>query len=211
MQANELEELAQALASSLDSRNRGTGPLLELIAAEAGTSTMTHESGREGPGAKDAIERLAALAMPAVPATTAAPKGSSEPAESEGNSIATTVLKTMGMVAGVGPVITGLLKLFGGSDDTSAPPPLSYYSLPERVSVEAGLAADRSLVPITYSQEGLARTSERRAPESAAAPIQVNVQAMDSRSFLDHSDEIARAVRDAMLRSHSLNDVVAEM
>jgi hypothetical protein len=34
---------------------------------------------------------------------------------------------------------------------------------------------------------------------------------MDSRSFLDHSDDIARAVRDAMLRSHSLNDIVSEI
>jgi hypothetical protein len=34
---------------------------------------------------------------------------------------------------------------------------------------------------------------------------------MDSRSFADHSDEIARAVREAMLRSHSLNDVIAEI
>jgi hypothetical protein len=38
----------------------------------------------------------------------------------------------------------------------------------------------------------------------------VQVQAMDSRSFLDHSDEIARAVREAMLNAHALNDVVNE-
>jgi hypothetical protein len=42
-------------------------------------------------------------------------------------------------------------------------------------------------------------------------PIQITVQAMDSRSFLDHSDDIARAVREAMLHSHSLNDVVGEL
>jgi hypothetical protein len=34
---------------------------------------------------------------------------------------------------------------------------------------------------------------------------------MDSRSFLEHSDEIARAVREAMLNSHALNDVVSEL
>jgi hypothetical protein len=34
---------------------------------------------------------------------------------------------------------------------------------------------------------------------------------MDSRSFLDHSDDIARAVRDAMLNMHALNDVVSEL
>jgi hypothetical protein len=31
---------------------------------------------------------------------------------------------------------------------------------------------------------------------------------MDSQSFLDHSNEIAQAVRAAMLNSNSINDVV---
>jgi hypothetical protein len=34
---------------------------------------------------------------------------------------------------------------------------------------------------------------------------------MDSRSFMDHSDEIARAVREALLNAHSLGDVVSEL
>jgi hypothetical protein len=34
---------------------------------------------------------------------------------------------------------------------------------------------------------------------------------MDSQSFLDHSQEIARAVREAMLNTSSLNDVVSEL
>jgi len=49
-------------------------------------------------------------------------------------------------------------------------------------------------------------------PSSAPAPqITVNVQAMDSQSFLDHRSEIARAVRDAMLNSNSINDVVNDL
>jgi hypothetical protein len=34
---------------------------------------------------------------------------------------------------------------------------------------------------------------------------------MDSRSFLDHSSEIAQAVRDAMLNLNSINDVVNDL
>ncbi len=34
---------------------------------------------------------------------------------------------------------------------------------------------------------------------------------MDSRSFLDHSDDIAQAVRQAMLNMNSLNDVVTSL
>jgi len=41
--------------------------------------------------------------------------------------------------------------------------------------------------------------------------ITVNVQAMDARSFLDRSSDIAAAVRDAMLNLNSINDVVSEL
>jgi hypothetical protein len=34
---------------------------------------------------------------------------------------------------------------------------------------------------------------------------------MDSQSFLDHSDQIAQAVRQALLNSHPLADVIAEI
>ena len=47
---------------------------------------------------------------------------------------------------------------------------------------------------------------------SGAAPqITVNVQAMDARSFMDRSNDIALAVRDAMLNLNSINDVVNEL
>jgi len=50
------------------------------------------------------------------------------------------------------------------------------------------------------------------SPASAPAPqITVNVQAMDSQSFLDHSNEIAQAVRAAMLNLNSITDVVNDL
>jgi hypothetical protein len=119
-------------------------------------------------------------------------------------------MKTIGIATGVSPVITGLLKLFGGGDGPKEPlySPIP-YSLPEQVSVDAGLASDRSFVDIGYAANGGTRALNATRP--AAPQIQINVQAMDSRSFADHSDDIARAVREAMLQSHSLNDVIAEM
>jgi hypothetical protein len=41
--------------------------------------------------------------------------------------------------------------------------------------------------------------------------INVTVQAMDARSFLDRSSDIAAAVRDAMLNLNSINDVVNDL
>jgi uncharacterized protein YggE len=47
---------------------------------------------------------------------------------------------------------------------------------------------------------------------NAATPqITVNVQAMDARSFMDRSNDIALAVRDAMLNMNAINDVVNEL
>jgi hypothetical protein len=37
------------------------------------------------------------------------------------------------------------------------------------------------------------------------------VNAMDSQSFLDHSDDIAMAVKQAILNSSSLNDVISDL
>ena len=125
------------------------------------------------------------------------------------------------------PLIAGLLGLFGGGG-TPAPPTLEKYAMPERHYFEgadtgsdvSGADYDQMGMPRTYSAapDGTsAQTSGAAAPGSGggsatsgagAAQITVNVQAMDSQSFLDHSNEIAQAVRAAMLNSNSINDVV---
>ena len=138
-----------------------------------------------------------------------------------GSSAVTEVLKIAGMVTGVGPVVTGLIKLFGGSgsseeSDIAAP---VRYELPQSVHVDAGLTPGRSLAQVSYAQNHQVRAE--RPQESGEVPvpatgfalpaIQIQVNAMDSRSFMDHSDEIAQAVRTAMLRSHAINDVISEV
>jgi hypothetical protein len=146
--------------------------------------------------------------------------------------IATTVLESgLGMV----PLVVGLLGLFGGGGTPAPPPTLEKYAMPERLYFEgadtgsdvSGADYDQMGMPRTYSAapDGTsAQASGTAAPGSsgsgapsgpgpggapASAPqITVNVQAMDSQSFLDHSSEIAQAVRAAMLNSNSINDVV---
>ena len=146
-------------------------------------------------------------------------------------SIATTVLESgMGMV----PLIVGLLGLFGGGG-TPAPPALVKYAMPDPIYFE-GADTGSDAIGADYDQMGMPR-AYTAAPGGASAPasgmaapggsgasgvpsgpsgapapqITVNVQAMDSRSFLDHSSEIAQAVRDAMLNLNSINDVVNDL
>jgi hypothetical protein len=127
------------------------------------------------------------------------------------------------------PLIVGLLGLFEGGGTPA--PTLEKYAMPERQYFEGADTGsdtsdadyDQMGMPRTYSAApdgGSAATSGAAVPGSGsgsngsatggagAAQITVNVQAMDSQSFLDHSNEIAQAVRAAMLNSNSINDVV---
>jgi hypothetical protein len=73
----------------------------------------------------------------------------------------------------------------------------------------AKFASDTSRPPdgtLAATTGGKGDVASGQAPQ-----ITVNVHAMDSRSFLDHSNEIALAVRDAMLNLNAINDVVNDL
>lgn len=105
--------------------------------------------------------------------------------------------------------LIGWLSNRGGSD---SPPELPAFSRPDPIDANLGFAPSRGagLDPVGYSGEGLPRSVVDGAPASRSN-ITIQVQTMDSRSFLDNSDQIARAVREAMLNSHAINDVIGEM
>ena len=117
------------------------------------------------------------------------------------------------------PLITGIAKLFGGSKAERASSPVAAYAWPAPLRVEAGIGPSGrpggTGGGVNYDASGVPRFDTRRVSETAlptrwAPEINIQVQAMDSRSFMDHSEEIARAVREAMLESHMLSDVVSE-
>ena len=128
-----------------------------------------------------------------------------------GSSIASTVESTAASFLGGGlslsPLIGGLLSLFEGGSQTAAPP--TPFVLPAPVQSQAGLTSSGpgQITPVSYSESG-----QPRAQTGGAAPqVTIQVNAMDSQSFLDHSDQIAMAVKQAILNSNSLNDVIAEL
>lgn len=146
---------------------------------------------------------------------------SQKPSSGTASTIGSIVSKVFTSGLGLIPLIGGLLGLFGGGEPE--PPPLVKYAMPEQFYFQAADIGG-GFSPADYNQMGAARPygaglAAGRAPggapgaqpSSAPSPIQVNVQAMDARSFLDHSSEIAQAVRQAMLNLNSLNDVVTEL
>lgn len=112
-----------------------------------------------------------------------------------------------GGLSSLSPLLGGLLSLFGGGGQTiqtQAP-----FMLPAPVQSQAGLTASApgQVVPVSYGETG-----QPRAQSSSASPqVTIQVNAMDSQSFLDHSDDIAMAVKQAILNSSSLNDVISNL
>lgn len=148
-------------------------------------------------------------AVPLVGAIEGAQSSHSGGIGSTVESIASTVLKSgLGLV----PLLGGLLGLFGGG--SPEPAPLVKYAMPAPIAFQ-GADTPSGINFADYDQAGMPRAYGTAAPASsapsAAPQITVNVQAMDARSFLDRSSDIAAAVREAMLNLNSLNDVVSEL
>jgi hypothetical protein len=119
--------------------------------------------------------------------------------------VASSLFGGLGLLS---PLISGIASLFGGN---STPPPLPVYAAPSPVAINATLnSATPNAAP---AQNGAAsgQSAAGNLPAPAAPQVTVNVTAMDSQSFMDHSNDIANAVREAMLNMHPINGVVATL
>ena len=218
---DKLYETLVAVSGQQDSNPGGALDSGEEIAASL-SDTVEQLSELQGSG--EAPQAASGSSSSTSSASTTSSGGSTA------ESIATTVLESgLGMV----PLVVGLLGLFGGGGTPA--PTLEKYAMPERQYFE-GADTGSDISGADYDQMGMPRRTARRRMEGArrpaglhlraaaaaaaapsgpsgagAAQITVNVQAMDSQSFLDHSNEIAQAVRDAMLNSNSINDVVNDL
>lgn len=132
---------------------------------------------------------------------------------STASQVGSAVESVLGIGTGLSPLISGVASFFsglfgGGGGQQSVP---TTFLTPPSVNVNAGIneAAPGQPFAADYAAGGAPRGATPNA--SGAAQITVQVQAMDSQSFLDHSQEIAQAVRQAMLESSVLNDVIREV
>ncbi len=103
------------------------------------------------------------------------------------------------------PLVSGLRHLFSrGSGEEAAPIAQSVEPPPVRLEMAPPSGAGEEFTELRRGAGGL--------PERLPTPqVTIHVSAIDSRSFLDHSDAIAQAVREAMLNTHSLNDLMGDL
>jgi hypothetical protein len=116
----------------------------------------------------------------------------------------------VGGILGIASVVGSLL---GGNRTSPAvirPLPLVRYEAPQAYRDE--LAVSRRLgVQSVVRQDEFGRSEAGATPTTAAAPgASESSERFDSRMFLQYSDEIAQAVRQALLYSHPLHDLLSE-
>ncbi|MGD0498507.1 MAG: hypothetical protein ABSC23_08720 [Bryobacteraceae bacterium] len=184
---------------------------------------------RQDAGDNQTVQMLTEGLVEALHNAVAAASGTVHPAATDtaasggsGFSAGATVESVLEGGLGLGSLVGGLIGLFGGGD-SSAPPALVKYAMPTPLDIETawtpsgveGADYDQMGMPRAYGGSSPAQTSADANGSSggaaASAQISVNVQAMDARSFLDRSGDIAAAVRNAMLNLNSINDVVNDL
>ncbi len=145
------------------------------------------------------------------PARSSAAGGAGE--ESLAGSIARGALRVVTSGFGLVSLVSGIAGLFGGGEPP-VPEPLVQYVLPPALRIEAAQQrGEGGLRLVDYSQEGTPRAWDGVLGRAFAGNVETTAGPTETsqRFFLDHSQEIARAVREAMLNMHALNDVVGEL
>jgi ElaB/YqjD/DUF883 family membrane-anchored ribosome-binding protein len=128
------------------------------------------------------------------------------------STVGETLSSTFGIGSALSPLISGIVSLFGGGS-SSQPAALTQYIPPNKVNASAGISSSDpgQAFGVDSAQGGQPRPVSSSVAQSNSTQITVQVQALDSQSFLDHSSDIALAVRQAMLESSVLNDVIREV
>jgi hypothetical protein len=226
MARSKWEDLLPASSAGSASRSDLLGQLAASTGSGAGGAGSSSVTGVAQSSSSDVTEQLTSLTtqissltsiqqsqISALQDNTQALTQNTTSKTSSGSSVGSTVESVASSFLGGGlsslsPLIGGLISLFGGGGGQTLAVP-SPFMLPSPVQSNAGLTASApgQVVPVSYGNTG-----QPRAPSSSApAQVTVQVNAMDSQSFLDHSDDIANAVKQAILNSNSLNDVISSL
>jgi hypothetical protein len=184
-----------------------------LLAAfnQASGSAAAGQAATAGQGLIDALGQAAQVVDAQTQATSANTDALAQNSQAKGSGGGgvSDVLNTASQFLGGGLSFMPLVSLFSsllGGGQSQQPAPLVPFSLPPSLNLESTTNNQN----VVWGENGLPR-SAGSGESGTAQQITVQVQAMDSQSFLDHSDDIAQAVRQAMLNMNSINDVITNL
>ena len=215
---SESDAVRQLTEALLSERGSGTPELTSANGGSIGTrdSLMSQGTSREIGQQMSAlaaqVSNLTSTQQTQISATEANTQAVTQNTTSKGNG--TSAAGQIGGIAeslfggalSLTPILSGLASLFGGGSSASNTSTVPFL-LPPPVEYQSGLTGTSGgqVAPVSDAQGG------QPSPNAPAPQVTVQVNAMDSQSFLDHSDEIAQAVKQALLNSNSLGDVIAEL
>jgi hypothetical protein len=116
----------------------------------------------------------------------------------------------LGAAGGLGSVVSSIFKLFGGGNTAKTLPPLVEFKLPNPESQTTYVSSGGSR---TYGDNSV----ETPSVSKTGAAIYTNSgqitasSSSSSSNFVNQSAQIAQAVKNALLTSSSLNDVISEI
>ncbi len=114
----------------------------------------------------------------------------------------------LGTLGGIGGLVSGILSLFGGGSK-SAPPALVEFQLPASQQQTVYMSSKGSTVyQGTAVEQGSSSTPSAGTYTNAG---QTSNSVSQSKQVQYQSAQIAQAVKNALLNSSSLNDVIAEI
>jgi hypothetical protein len=125
--------------------------------------------------------------------------------------IASALSGRLSSIGGLGSLISGIVSLFGGGGEKKMSPPLVDFKLPssQEQTVYVG-SKGRNLY-----QGTVAESANGRVPAtgvySNAGQLQTSGSLPNAQWIQEQSGQIAEAVRNALLNSSSLNDVIGEI
>lgn len=108
----------------------------------------------------------------------------------------------------LGPVWRGIFNIFNGRSSSSEPPALTPFEFPNPTRTDVAASSSRDQAPAALRRDSLGLA---QAAPPAPTPVNITIQALDGRSILDRSDDIAAALRKAMLSNHEINDNLGEL
>ncbi len=192
---------ASGAGGSVEGSSGAGGVLQSTLKEAANTASQSNQQLSDFEALQQQLLRSTEQSIGGVNSTTQSGSGSSTL-----SSVGGLLDGLLGQGSILSPILSGIMSLFGGGSSPSTV--LSAFEMPSSVNVETATNQ-----PVTGIGQGQISGQTGRGQTSAALqqPIQVQVSAMDSQSFLDHSSDIANAVRRALLDSHPLSDVIAEL
>jgi hypothetical protein len=125
--------------------------------------------------------------------------------------IASALSGGLGSIGGIGSLITGIMHLFGGGSKKKTPSPLVEFRLPTSQEQTLTVSAKGSSV----HQGNVTEITSLGAPGAGvyrnATELHTSGSAVSTQWIQEQSGQIAEAVKNALLNSSSLNDVIGEL